>query len=71
MATIIILGIILVAMLITIIVFSVIEIITIKKTNDFNKKYWVIIDNLNYLRHTNGSDEEIAHFEQEFMNLFN
>ena len=71
MITIIILGVVLVLMAITIIVLSVIEIINIKKTDDFNKKYWSIIDNLNHLRNTNGNDEEIANFEKEFMNLFN
>lgn len=71
MITIIILGVVLVLMAITIIVLSVIEIINIKKTDDFNKKYWSIIDNLNNLRNTNGSDEEITRFEKEFINLFN
>jgi uncharacterized protein YoxC len=71
MITIIILGVVLVLMAITIIVLSVIEIINIKKTDDFNKKYWSIIDNLNHLRNTNGSDEEITRFEKEFINLFN
>lgn len=71
MITIIILAVVFGLMAVAIIVLSVIEIINIKKTDVFNKKYWQIIDNLNYLRNTNGSDEEIAHFEKEFMNLFN
>lgn len=71
MITIIILGVVFGLMAVAVIVLSIIEIVNIKKTDAFNEKYWTIIGNLNYLRNTNGSDEEISHFEKEFINLFN
>lgn len=69
--SIIILAVIISIMLISLIVLLVVDLVHLRRTKAFNDKYNTIISNLNYLRQTNGSDEEIAHFEKEFINLFN
>lgn len=72
--TIIILAVVFSIMIMIIIVLSVIDFVHQKKVRAFNEKYNIIVSNLNYLRSYGDCESvrnEIKHFEQEFVHLFN